>query len=323
MCRKARIKSEDAYYHIIMKGMSEIKLFRCAKNKDRYLFYLKKYKDIYGFKVLAYCLMNTHVHLLIDTNGADISDYMHDINQCYAQYYNRTYKRNGHVFGDRFKSILPNEEFGLLQMSSYIHNNPKDIKGFRTSVENYEYSSFGIYAGKYKNRYNLIDPALLLGYFLEKNNFETARKDYYKFVKIRLSNKVEETAIVTEITGDNINEFKYINNIFWQNEKRIPRIKQTICPSSIISFLCKTVTIEHHNLLNKSSRKYSDYRSLCVFLLRAVCNLKFNEINSIMGNLTASALSKLCNKGYDLIMNNPNYMDIFSKLKSNPSATLA
>lgn len=317
MCRKNRMKSENAYYHIIMKGMSEIKLFRINDNKDKYLFYLKKYKDIYNFRILAYCIMDTHVHLLIDTNGADISKYMHDINQCYAQYYNRKHKRNGHVFADRFKSILPNEEFGLLEMSSYIHNNPKDVNGYRTKVENYEYSSFGIYAGKFKNKLDLIDPSLILSYLVEKNNYETARKEYYKFLKIRLSNKVHETDIVTEITDTTINDFKYIAHIFWDIQNKRTMLRKDISPSDIINSLCKIVSIEHRDLQMKYSRKVSDYRAICVFILRSFCNLKIKEISSLIGNVTESALSRLCSKGYNLLMTNTKYKNIFSKLKAN------
>jgi REP element-mobilizing transposase RayT len=89
MPRCARIKSSDSIYHIMVRSISDVDLFCTNQDKDKYLSLIKKYQVLFAFKVYAYCIMNTHAHLIIDSAGADISRIMHAINQSYAQYYNK------------------------------------------------------------------------------------------------------------------------------------------------------------------------------------------------------------------------------------------
>ena len=84
MPRIARIKKLEGIYHIMVRSISDVSLFKDSKDKDIYLLLIKKYQKIYLFKVYAYCLMQTHGHIAIDCCGADISKIMKSINQCYA-----------------------------------------------------------------------------------------------------------------------------------------------------------------------------------------------------------------------------------------------
>ena len=81
MPRVARVKHENGIYHIMVRSISDIPLFRDSADKDKYLQLIKKYQGIYLFKVYAYCLMTTHGHMAIDCCGADISKIMKSINQ--------------------------------------------------------------------------------------------------------------------------------------------------------------------------------------------------------------------------------------------------
>ena len=98
MARKARLKSDDAIYHIMCKSISEVDLFKDDEDKEKYLSLVKKYKDLYHVKIYGYCLMDNHSHLLVDANGADISKVMHGINFSYAMYFNKKYKQGRSPF---------------------------------------------------------------------------------------------------------------------------------------------------------------------------------------------------------------------------------
>lgn len=180
MCRPIRIKDEDFIYHVMMRSISDIPLFRNDKDRDRYLFYVKKYQRKFDFKVYVYCLMTTHAHLLIDANGADISKFMHGINQSYAQYFNKKYNRHGHVFQDRFKSKVVQDEGYLFTVSAYIHNNPTGIEGYEKCPEDYKYSTLRIYLGLEDDEDSLVDEEFIMGFF--NKNVKKAREKYYKFV---------------------------------------------------------------------------------------------------------------------------------------------
>ena len=106
MPRMARVKIVDGKYHVMVRSLKELDLFKEDDDKIKYLSLLKKYQLKFGFQIYAYCLMNNHGHLIIDTCGADISKIMHGINFSYACYFNRKYTRYGPVFQDRFKSKI-------------------------------------------------------------------------------------------------------------------------------------------------------------------------------------------------------------------------
>ena len=180
MARMERLKDSDAIYHIMCKSISEVDLYRDFDDKERYLSLVKKYKKLYNVKIYGYCLMDNHVHLLVDANGADISKVMHGINFSYAMYYNKKYQREGSLFKDRFKSKIVDSDRYLKTVSLYIHNNPTDIGEFKDCPEKYSFSSLGIYIGKRRDHLNIVDYGFVMGFF--GNNLCTARKSYYSHV---------------------------------------------------------------------------------------------------------------------------------------------
>ena len=180
--RCARVKSFDSIYHIMIRSISDTLLFRTNGDKDKFLDYIKKYEIIYSFKLYAYCLMDNHAHLAIDANGADISQIMHDINQSYAQYFNRIHGRKGHLFQDRFKSkIVPDEKY-LLNLSAYIHKNPLDLLEYKNCIADYNYSSLGIYLGIREDEHNIVDVDFVMSFF-GKDSLD-ARKNYMEFISL-------------------------------------------------------------------------------------------------------------------------------------------
>ncbi|MCX7596800.1 MAG: transposase, partial [Fischerella sp.] len=71
MPRVAREKSFDSIYHIMVRSISEVNLYKDEKDKLKYIDYMKKAQDQFEFKLYAYCLMDNHAHFVIDANGAD------------------------------------------------------------------------------------------------------------------------------------------------------------------------------------------------------------------------------------------------------------
>ena len=97
MPRPFRLKNGESIYHVMCKSITEVNLFKDSEDKKKYLSLIKKYKTLYG-----YCLMDNHLHLIIDANGSDISKVMHGINFSYAMYFNKKHEMGGHLFRDRF-----------------------------------------------------------------------------------------------------------------------------------------------------------------------------------------------------------------------------
>ncbi len=87
---------------------------------------LRRFSEECNVTLVAYCLMENHVHLLVnDLHSNNISKFMQKIGVTYSGYYNRKYDRSGHLFQDRFRSETVEDERYLLTVFRYILNNPK------------------------------------------------------------------------------------------------------------------------------------------------------------------------------------------------------
>lgn len=99
-------------------------------------------KDKYNVKIIAYCIMNNHVHMLLETAGVEnLSKYMHCLNTRFGQYYNKKYKRVGYVFRDRYKAEGIYSEKQLYNCIKYIYDNPVKAEICK-KPEEYEFSNY-------------------------------------------------------------------------------------------------------------------------------------------------------------------------------------
>ena len=294
MPRKARVKTAESIFHIICKSISEVTLFKDAEDKEKYLFLIKKYKVLYNFKLYGYCLMDNHSHLMVDANGTDISKVMHGINLSYAMYFNRKYKREGHLFKDRFKSKIITGERYLKTLSLYMHNNPTDIGEYKTCPEKYAFSSLAIFLGKRRDHFNLVDYGFVMGLF--GKTLKSARKNYYNLIF-------------------RCNEEKLKEDIEFEDEKTEYRSERKILvrnftSKDIMEFIASKMNIPKIHLNMKYSRKLVQAKALTVVLMRSLCNFKSIDISNVLGNITQARVSKLSTIGIELIGKDEKYENV-------------
>ena len=100
------------------------------------------------FRLHAFCLMPNHFHLLIEQCGdISISKFILQVCTSYSKYFNKKYKRVGHVFQDKFRAVLTNSNQQLMWSSAYIHMNPV-VANLAVTPENYEWSSYKYFSEK-------------------------------------------------------------------------------------------------------------------------------------------------------------------------------
>jgi len=147
MARRNRTEIEDknAIYHIIVKGVEGIDIFTDDLDRNKFLQLLKKMVTPYKIQFFFYVLMNTHFHLLLKTEEANLSRAMQFLNSSYAHWFNFRHIRKGHLFQDRYKSHLILSPLYLYNVASYISLNPVEA-GIVNSPEEYKWSSFKYYA---------------------------------------------------------------------------------------------------------------------------------------------------------------------------------
>lgn len=154
----------------MLRGINRQIIFEEKEDYLKLIETLKKFKEISGYKLFAYCLMNNHVHLLLKTEQEDLDLIMKRIAGSYVYWYNWKYKRKGHLFQDRFKSEPVEDNQYFLTVLRYIHQNPIKACLCKTCGE-YEYSSYK----EYENAAEFVDTEFCFDliekeYFAEYNN---------------------------------------------------------------------------------------------------------------------------------------------------------
>lgn len=146
MSRPIRIEFPGAIYHVTSRGQAGQKIFVDDEDRHFFLEWMGKIAQRFHWKCHAYCLMQDHYHLVIETDDANLSAGMRELNGTYTQRYNRRYELQGPVMQGRFKAILLERETCLLQVCRHVVLNPLRVKEVR-QLEKYRWSSYRATAG--------------------------------------------------------------------------------------------------------------------------------------------------------------------------------
>ena len=144
MPRKARQKSCLSIYHVILRGINQQIIFEDNYDYLQFISVLKFYKNICNFKLYAYCLMDNHIHLLIEHSDIELDIIMKKIEVKFVRWYNKKYQRIGNLFQDRYKSEPVNDMRYFQTVFRYVHQNPINA-GLETSLGTYPWSSYHDY----------------------------------------------------------------------------------------------------------------------------------------------------------------------------------
>ncbi|MDD5157013.1 transposase [Sulfurimonas sp.] len=112
------------YHHIVNRGVNRCDVFNSNEDKEIFLQIINKSAMLYKTTLHDYCLMDNHYHFLIETQKENLSSFMRVVNANYAKYFNKKYKRSGHLWQDRYKSKYITSENYLYSLIRYIENNP-------------------------------------------------------------------------------------------------------------------------------------------------------------------------------------------------------
>lgn len=179
-----KVYSADAYYHIYNRGVGKRSIFKEDEDYIVFLNLLKRHlsaepvKDKQGreypwygndIQLLAFCLMPNHYHLLVFQQEEDaMTKLMRSICTAYTMYFNKKYKRVGHLFQDRFKASMILDDAYLQHISRYIHLNPDNYK-------EWQFSSLPYYLGQ--KEADWLRPKLIIELF-EGESYSAFLSDY-------------------------------------------------------------------------------------------------------------------------------------------------
>lgn len=124
MSRPIRIEFPDALYHVTARGDRREDIFEDDQDRREFLLILEKVVTQFNWTCYAWCLMDNHYHLLIQTPDGNLSKGMRQLNGVFTQASNRRHLRVGHLFQGRFKAILVDSDAYLLELARYVVLNP-------------------------------------------------------------------------------------------------------------------------------------------------------------------------------------------------------
>jgi len=181
MPRKARIDAPGALHHIIVRGIERKNIFRDEWDRNRLIDRLGSILSETATACYAWALLPNHIHLLLRTGVVPIATVMRRLLTGYAVSFNHRYRRHGHLFQNRYKSILCQEDPYLLELVRYIHLNPlraKLVSGLE-GLDAYRYAGHRVILGKEENTWQEVDA--VLSRFGRRAG--VARRRYREFVK--------------------------------------------------------------------------------------------------------------------------------------------
>src|SRR3990172_9198519 len=194
MPRQARLDVPGALHHIMVRGINKTDIFDDDQDRTRFLERLGDTVTERQCTVYAWALMSNHVHILFKSGKEGISSVMRKLLTWYAQDYNRRHNRTGHLFENRYKSILCEEDNYLLALVRYIHLNPLRAQIIKTieELDDYKWSGHRAIIGKAKN------PWMDAEYIL--NQFDNTRRKALHAYREFMSEGIGQGRI-KELTG--------------------------------------------------------------------------------------------------------------------------
>ncbi len=276
MPRSARVINNEGIYHVMERGNEKREIFRDDEDRTKFLQIVSCNKERYGFNVYAYCLMSNHVHLLLGCNGCNISQMMKSINISYVHFFNRKYRRCGHLFQDRFKSELVDTDAYVIEVSRYIHLNP--VRAMMVSIDDitqYPWSSYTQYISNKNGHLLPVDTNFILGIF--SDNLQMARRQYQSYLMRSEDNLPEKTGMSAMLQAKPL----FVNSDTHYNSDR----------QKILEILAADYGVDWADV--KAGKISNNIRNEMIITARRTSHLTLKAIGEIFGGLSESMVSKI------------------------------
>lgn len=288
MGRPTRIQYPGACYHVVLTGNNNRDIFLTTADRRAFLALLKAYKDRYGLKIYAYCLMNSYVHLLLETGDANLSKVMQGFNTAYTKYFNSQHGSVGHVFQGRYKALVVDKQNFLLEVTRYIHLAPVR-EGLKERAWRYQWSSCPAFVES-ENKEPLVDSAPVLKALISGNRLKQSVR-YLQYIKERTKDASAELPLVEG--------FCVGTPEFAAEAQRLAGLEETgggpvpVTPETILAEVIAKHGVDQETLLGRNQwRDISAVRKEAIYRMWKEARMGVTEIGRVFSR-TPSAVSQL------------------------------
>lgn len=185
MPRRARLDAPGTLHHVIVRGIDKKRIFEDDQDREKFVFKLGTLARDTGTAVYAWALLPNHLHILLRSSACGLPRFMRRLLTGYALGFNRRYKRWGHLFQNRYKSIVCEEDAYFKELVRYIHLNPlraglvNDLK----ELNQFVWCGHGVLVGKRKSDWQ--DQDYVLAWYGRKVG--EARAAYRRYIQDGIS----------------------------------------------------------------------------------------------------------------------------------------
>lgn len=313
-----RIEYPGALYHITSRGNEKKDIFLKDKDRKKFLSILTNYHDRYRVLVHCYALMKNHYHLVLETPLANLLKVMHGINSAYTGYFNREYRRVGHLFQGRYRAIVVDREAYLLELSRYVHLNPVRA-GIVDKPEKYRWSSYLGYIRKQEAR-PWVEYGLVLSECADRP--ERSRREYKRYVE--RGREEDGGSPLSEVYGqvllgteEFIEKLKGLVRGKGVGEEIVQRslLKERPRAAEIVQSVAERYGEEPEALRRRGRNK--EARKVAIYVMKRSSGLGNRDIAKQFGGLHYSAVTKTCERLEIEMKNNEALRRVVQEIMSN------
>jgi len=185
MPRQARLDAPGTLHHVIIRGIEKRKIVDDRADRDNFVSRMGQIASETDTVIYAWALMTNHAHILLRSGLCGLSKFMRRFLTGYAITYNRRHHRHCHLFQNRYKSIVCDEDSYFQEFVRYIHLNPLRVRLLKnmSELERYPWCGHSVLMGRIKHSWQ--DREYVLAWFSDKE--VQAKKYYRQYVKEGIS----------------------------------------------------------------------------------------------------------------------------------------
>lgn len=292
MSRPLRIEYPGAWHHVMNRGRRSEKIFYTDHDRKSFIKILQEASELWNLRVAAYCLMDNHYHLLIQTPDGDLSRGMRHINSVYTQRFNRRHEKEGQLFRGRYKAVLVEADSHLLEVLRYIHRNPVKA-GIVKSLKDYQWSSHQGYLSRAKKWAWVHKGDLLAMLAVSPARQKSA---YLNFVAGEEPEEIEKFYSLKNLPaimgGESFKDMIREKFASLLNRTEIPEAK-TLVPDveRVIAAAYEFYGVSRAELMQSRRGVSNPGRDAAIYLVRTLCRMSLPEVGQVFGIKNYSSVS--------------------------------
>jgi REP element-mobilizing transposase RayT len=286
--REPRIHKPNTMHHVMIRGNNRQRIFFSNDDFEYFLKLLKETSEKFDHKIVLYCLMNNHAHLLVYVRESPLSAIMQKINFRYAKWLNRKRKRIGHLFQGRFRSLEVGTDDYFINLCRYIHLNPVEAKIVSDPAE-YLWSSHHHYI---ENNYpEWLDSTLMLMVIKKKTCL-----DYAYFMLQPIDRQSWAPALFISESGEIVHNDAMLKILKKEAGVTTSSKRQFLSEEQVTKIVCNQLGISKFQLLGSAkNHRSAKQRILLINYLIQYADKKIIEMEKVFGK-THGTLSRQLKK---------------------------